>query len=214
MSSASVRTDDSALSRVDRHLFRIESTLNLASGLVVFTLMLLAVAQILGRKIFNAPIPGFIDWVEQFMVVFAFLGVAYCQRVGGHIRMDILIGKARGRPLWLAEVVSVLLMMTVVTALTYGAWVHFERALQIGDSTIDIALPTWPAKLLVPLSLGLLWFRLLVQLVGYGKALWNGEETPVAVPLIEDPATIAKREAQEGIVDDLTADTPDEGAPR
>ena len=197
MSSASVRSDDSGLSRADRHLFRIESTLNLMSGLVVFTLMLLAVAQILGRKVFNAPIPGFIDWVEQFMVIFAFLGVAYCQRLGGHIRMDILIGRVRGRPLWLAEMISVFLMLVVVGALVYGGWLHFERALKIGDSTIDIALPTWPAKLLVPLSLGLLWLRLLVQFIGYGRALWSGEEMPVAVPLIEDAATIAKREAEE-----------------
>lgn len=197
MSSASVRSDDSGLSKADRHLFRIESTLNLLSGLVVFTLMLLAVAQIVGRKVFNAPIPGFIDWVEQFMVIFAFLGVAYCQRLGGHIRMDILIGRVRGRPLWLAELISVLLMMIVIAALVYGGWLHFERALKIGDSTIDIALPTWPAKLLVPLSLGLLWLRLLVQLIGYGRAFWRGEEAPVAVPLIEDPATIAKREAEE-----------------
>ena len=203
MSSASVRSDASGLSRADRHLFRIESTLNLLSGLVVFTLMLLAVAQIVGRKVFNAPIPGFIDWVEQFMVIFAFLGVAYCQRLGGHIRMDILIGRVRGRPLWLAEMISVLLMMIVIAALVYGGWLHFERALNIGDSTIDIALPTWPAKLLVPLSLGLLWLRLLIQFIGYARALWSGEETPVAVPLIEDPATVAKREAEETMGEDL-----------
>lgn len=199
MASTSVRTDDSLLSKADRQIFRIESTLNLMAGLVVFTLMLLAVAQIIGRKVFNLPIPGFIDWVEQFMVVFAFLGVAYCQRLGGHIRMDILIGKIRGRPLWLAEIVGVVLMMIAVAALVYGSFLHFERALNIGDSTIDIALPTWPAKLLVPVALGLLWLRLLVQLIGYGQALLNGEEVPIAVPMIEDAAAIAKREAEEAM---------------
>ncbi|GIT27686.1 MAG: hypothetical protein CM1200mP41_37300 [Gammaproteobacteria bacterium] len=29
---------------------------------------------------------GYIDWVEQVMVIFAFIGVAYCQREGGHAR--------------------------------------------------------------------------------------------------------------------------------
>lgn len=215
MASTSVRTDDSLISKADRHLFRIESTLNLMAGLVIFTLMLLAVAQIIGRKVFNLPIPGFIDWVEQFMVVFAFLGVAYCQRLGGHIRMDIVIGKVRGRPLWLAEVVSVLLMMLAVSALIYGGYLHFERAYNIGDSTIDIALPTWPAKLIVPVALSLLWLRLLVQLLGYGRALWNGEEIPVAVPMIEDAAAIAKREAEEAMgisLDGLQDSNDDKGA--
>ncbi len=199
MASTTVRTDDSLLSKADRQIFRVESTLNLMAGLVVFTLMILAVAQIIGRKVFNLPIPGFIDWVEQFMVVFAFLGVAYCQRLGGHIRMDILIGRVRGRPLWLAEIVGVLLMMLAVGALVYGSYLHFERALNIGDSTIDIALPTWPAKLMVPVALGLLWLRLLVQLIGYGRALINGEEIPIAVPMIEDAAAVAKREAEEAM---------------
>jgi len=184
------------------------------AGLVVFTLMLLAVAQIIGRKVFNLPIPGFIDWVEQFMVVFAFLGVAYCQRLGGHIRMDILIGRIRGRPLWLAEVVGVLLMMVAVAALVYGSFLHFERALNIGDSTIDIALPTWPAKLMVPIALGLLWLRLLVQLIGYVRAFVNDDEVPIAVPMIEDAAAIAKREAEEAMglsLDEVIKLDKDEG---
>ena len=31
------------------------------------------------------------------MAVFAFLGLAYCQREGGHIRMDIVVDASRGR---------------------------------------------------------------------------------------------------------------------
>ena len=193
--SGIVRTDESALSRADLLLFRVERTINLTAGVVVLMLMLLAVVQILGRKLFNAPVPGFIDWVEQFMAVFAFLRLAYCQRLAGHIRMDIAIGRLRGRALWLAEFVSVVLMLLTTTALIYGSWLHFRRALDIGDSSIDIALPTWPAKLMVPVALTLLWLRLALQLWGYARALRRGDAFPVAVPLIEDAATIAQREA-------------------
>ncbi len=86
--SSSVRIDDSALSRSDRALLRLEAALNLASGIIIFALVCLAVYNVLGRKLFNAPVPGYIDWTEQFMAAFAFLGLAYCQREGGHIRMD------------------------------------------------------------------------------------------------------------------------------
>ena len=54
-------------------------------------LVALAIANSLGRWLFNLPVTGYIDWVEQFMAVFAFIGIAYCQRLGGHIRMDILL---------------------------------------------------------------------------------------------------------------------------
>ncbi|UCE30322.1 MAG: TRAP transporter small permease [Burkholderiales bacterium] len=206
MSSAStVRTDDSSLSRVDQVLFRLESALNMAGGMVVLMLMLLAVAQIFGRKLFNQPIPGFIDWVEQFMAVFAFVGIAYCQRLGGHIRMDILIGRFRGRSLWMIELANTVVILLLTSALIYGSWLHFRRALDLGDSTIDIALPTWPAKLVVPLALGVLWLRLVVQLFGYWRAFKRSETEPVAVPLIEDAATIAEREVESALSD---TDTP------
>ena len=36
-----------------------------------------------------------------------------------------------------------------------------------GDSTIDINLPTWPVKLIVPIMFGFLLTRLLLQIWGY-----------------------------------------------
>ena len=226
MSSRSVRTDGSILSRIDRNVHKIESFLNLIAGVVVLALMLLAVTQIFGRKLFNAPLPGFIDWVEQFMAVFALLGVAYCHRLGGHIRMDIIVGQFRGRLLWFSEILTTLLMMVVVGALTYGSYFHFARsvngtlaenlnilftkgffafmAASSNDSSIDIALPLWPAKLLVPIAFALLFLRLAIHLWGYSRAFINNEKEPVAVPLIEDAATQAANEAE--TVDGATVD--------
>lgn len=196
MSSGNVREDDSALSRADTALFRFEGWLNLAAGLVVLGVMLLSVANILGRKLLNWPIPGFIDWMITAVPVMAFLGLAYCQRLGGHIRMDILIGRLRRRPLWIAEFASVILMLFVTGMLIYGSWDHAMRALTIGDSTGDIRLPTWPVKILVPLALALLMVRLLLQAAAYWRAIRDNAVQPVAVPLIEDAATQAAHEAE------------------
>ena len=200
--SSSVLSDDSTLSRADRIWFRLESFFNLWSGIIIFMLVMLAVYNVLGRKIFNAPVPGYVDWTEQFMAVFAFLGLAYCQREGGHIRMDMVVGKLHGRVLWLAELLGVIFMLLLTTALIYGTWFHFDRSFDFSkplwsnDSSIDIALPLWPAKFLVPVSLALLWVRLALQIWGYGRALRRGEDKPVAVPLVEDPMTQAAHEAE------------------
>lgn len=202
MSTSSVLTDDSALSRWDRRWLKLEAVMNLASGLVIFALVLLACYNVFGRKLFNAPVPGYVDWTEQFMATFAFLGLAFCQREGGHIRMDIVIGQLRGRVLWFAELLGVIFMLLLTTALIYGTWAHFGRSFDFGaplwsrDSSIDIALPLWPAKLIVPLALGVLWVRLALQIWGYTRAFLRGDKTPVAVPLIEDAATQANREAE------------------
>jgi TRAP-type C4-dicarboxylate transport system permease small subunit len=194
--SSTILEDDSLLSRLDRLYFKLESFFNLIGGLVIFAVVLLAVANILGRKILNMPVNGYIDWTEQAMAFFAFFGIAYCQRLGGHIRMDIFVGSLRGRFLWFFELCSTIIMFVITLALIVGSYQHFLRAWTNGDSSFDIDLPTWPAKLVVPVMLSVLAVRLALNIWGYLRALIQGGDQPVAVPLIEDAATQASREAE------------------
>lgn len=200
--NAAVLEDGSLISRLDRKLLKLEQLLALVSGLAVFSLMLLAVVSVGGRNAMNAPLPGYVDWIEQAMPLIAFMGIAYVQRDGGHIRMDIVIGALKGRALWLFELLSVLLILVLMLALVWGSWSHFTRSFDFAaplwsrDSSIDIGLPIWPAKLLAPLAFSVLCLRLLLQAWGYGRAMVLGLEAPVAVPLIQDAAEQAAAEAE------------------
>ncbi|GAB5437142.1 TRAP transporter small permease subunit [Falsiruegeria mediterranea] len=200
---ASVLEDLSLLSRLDRSLLTIERFLALLSGLAVFSLMVLAVVSVGGRNAFNAPLPGYVDWIEQAMPLIAFMGIAYVQRDGGHIRMDLVVSKLSGRALWFFELLSVTLILLLMMALVWGSWEHFLRAFDFNaplwsrDSSIDIGIPIWPAKLLAPVAFAVLCLRLMLQIWGYGRALVLGLESPVAVPLIQDTAAQAAAEAEQ-----------------
>lgn len=199
--ATSVLSDDSVLSKLDRGLYRVEGWLALISGLAVFLLMLLAVVSVGGRNFAGGPLPGYVDWIEQIMPLIAFMGVAYTQRLGGHIRMDIFVGLFRGRALWLIELITTLLVLLLMVLLVWGSWAHFQRSFDWDasmwsrDSSIDISLPIWPAKLLAPIAFGVLCLRLALQAWGFGRAFVEGAERPVAVPLIEDASAQAAREA-------------------
>lgn len=200
---ATVLEDSSLLSSLDCKLLRLERFLALISGIAVFSLMVLAVVSVSGRNAINAPLPGYVDWIEQAMPLIAFLGISYVQRDGGHIRMDIVISRLHGRALWLFELISVLLILLLMLALVWGSWSHFDRSFDFGapmwsrDSSIDIGIPLWPAKLLAPVAFSVLCLRLLLQVWGYGRALIVGAESPVAVPLIQDAAAQAAAEAEQ-----------------
>ncbi|MEM9331633.1 MAG: TRAP transporter small permease [Pseudomonadota bacterium] len=200
--SSSVLEDGSLLSRIDVKLYRLERVLALVCGLAIFSLMVLAVVSVGGRNTINQPLPGYVDWIEQIMPLIAFLGISYTQRDGGHIRMDILVGRLKGRTLWIAEFITVFFMLALMILLVWGSWSHFERSFSFdapywsNDSSIDINLPIWPAKLLVPVSFFVLCLRLCLQLWGYGRAIASNAESPVAVPLVKDAATVAADEAQ------------------
>ncbi|GAA0779111.1 TRAP transporter small permease [Roseibium denhamense] len=188
--------------RFDGMLGYVENGFNLIAAFSILSLMLLAVAQVLGRLVLNAPIPGFIDITEQAMAIFAFMGVAYCQRVGGHIRMEIVLGKLHGRTLYICEMLGVILIAFTVALLIWGSWFHFDRSWNFGDSTMDIRLPTWPSKLVIPVALSVLFLRLLLQIYGYARLVANPDRDPVGVPVIHDVEEVAKHEIEEALGDD------------
>jgi len=177
-----------ALQFFDRLLSPLENLLNLFGGLLVFALMFLGVVQIFLRTVFRSPIFGYIDIVEFSMVGFALLAIAYVQRQGGHVRMELLVGRLRGRLLWIVESFGTLVTGAIVAILIPYSYKHFERAINFGDSTIDIELPTWPGKLLVPIALSILLLRLIIQFVGYLRLAY--------VPLIQSVAEQAEEEIE------------------
>jgi len=200
--SSAVLEDSSTLSKLDRALRPIEKFMALISGLAVFSLMFLAAYSVTGRKFFAAPMMGYVDYIEAAMPIIAIMGVSYVQRDGSHIRMDMLVLALKGRVLWFFELVSVLLILVLIAALTYGAWEHFARSFDCArpfcsrDSSIDVGIPIWPSKLVVPIAFGVLVLRLLLQTWGYGRALILGLENPVAVPLNLSVAEQARLEAE------------------
>jgi len=200
--TSTVLQDGSLLSRLDRALLKLERFFALLSGLAAFSLMFLAAYSVSGREFFEHPLPGYVDWIEALMPLIAIMGVAYVQREGGHIRMDILVGVLKGRALWALELITVLLMLLLMVALVWGSWAHFDRSFDMSrplwsrDSSIDIGLPIWPMKLLVPVAFSVLCLRLVLQAWAYGRALVLGLERPAAVPLVRSVAEQAEAEAQ------------------
>ena len=194
--------DSSLLSRLDIILLKLERFCALISGLTIFSLMFLAVYSVSGRKFFNAPLAGYVDYIEAALPVIAIMGVSYVQRDSSHIRMDIFVSLLKGRTLWLFELISILLILLLILYLTWGAWLHFDRSFDCSrplcsrDSSIDIGLPTWPSKLVVPFAFTVLSFRLILQAVGYSRALIFDLKKPPAVPLPISSSEQAKIETE------------------
>ena len=194
--------DSSLLSRLDLLLLKLERLCAFISGLTIFSLMFLAVYSVSGRKFFNAPLAGYVDYIEAALPIIAIMGVSYVQRDGSHIRMDIFVSFLRGRALWLFELISILLILVLILYLTWGAWLHFDRSFDCSrpfcsrDSSIDIGLPTWPSKLVVPFAFTVLSLRLILQSFGYSRALILGLKKPSAVPLVLSASEQAKIETE------------------
>ena len=187
------------LAMIDATYFKLEEFLNFISGMVFLSLMFVGTYQVFGRKVLGLPVPGYVDIVEISMTAFAFLGLAYCQNLGGHIRMEIILGRFKGRALYILEFLGTCVVIAVVGILIIYTWQHFMRAFVNGDSTIDIDIILWPSKLAVPLAFGVLMVRLLLQAFGFVRLIQDPNAVPIAVPHIETVDEQAQAEIDAGL---------------
>ena len=198
---------------MDRILRVPENTLNLIAALATMFLVLIGVYQIVvGMRdlctfgedpvcigLINKPMFGYIDMIELAMPILAIIGIAYCQRVGTHIRMDILISRFSGRLLWTVETIAALLTLLLAIVLALFAYDFFYDAFNLGDSTTDAELPTWPSKVLVPVAFWLLAARVLVQFLGALRLAISPDRIPVGVVVQKDIAEQAQEEIREAM---------------
>ncbi|NKB58802.1 MAG: TRAP transporter small permease subunit [Alphaproteobacteria bacterium] len=187
------------LATFDEVYFKLERFLNLIAALTILGLMFVGTYQVFGRKLLNFPVPGYVDVVEIAMTAFAFLGIAYCQKLGGHIRMEIILGRFKGRLLYSVELFGTVAIMLIIGILIFYTWDHFMRAWTIGDSTIDIEIILWPSKLVVPLAFTVLMGRLLLQAAGFARLIKNPDAALIAVPHIETVDEQAQHEIDAGL---------------
>jgi C4-dicarboxylate transporter, DctQ subunit len=150
---------------LDRYSTKIENVLNVTGVIFIMLLMILTAGEIFGRYAFNHPIPGYVEDVELMMAAIVFLGFGYTQRVGAHIRMDMVINRFKGRTYHLTEALSGFLGLLAYATICIASLLGTIDAFQMGDVTEYLYTPTWPSKLCVPLGSFFLCIRLFIQIV-------------------------------------------------
>lgn len=189
---------------LDHKLMPAEELANMLGAIAIFLLMLLGVCQIVLRTVFNMPVSGYIDLVELSMAAMAFFGAAYCQRLGAHIRMELIVANLRGRVFWLLESISALLAMGIIGVLIWYSIGHFYRAYTLGDTTMDAEFVVWPSKLIVPIAFSIWFARLSLQLCGSLRLLFDPSQIPLFVVTIKDVHDQAQDEAHDTMGDAAT----------
>ena len=178
------------LDRLDRGLQVVELASAIVGGVMIFAVMWIGVAEIFLRKVFNSPLYGQLDLIEQTMALYTLLPISYCYRKAGHIRVDILVGHFRGRAHWVAEIAASLVAFGLIVVLLPGVLHFFQNAYYIGDSTINTQWPTWPSKLVPLIGFGILSLRIALELWAYARLVRDPDAEPIAVPthdhVIED----------------------------
>ncbi len=121
------------------HLFSAFWTLGL--GLLIF-------GDVMGRTVFNAPIPGTKEILQNSVVAITFLQLPLAIYSGSMLRTSIFADAMPGSIRKLLRTFGALLGFAVFMGLLWSTWPSFWDAYRIGEYEGEGALrvPTWPVR--------------------------------------------------------------------
>lgn len=137
------------------------------SGVLAVIMCFLAFYGVLRRYAFNRPEPYSYELSTIFLLVGVVLALPYIQRVGRHLRVDILANTFPGIiQAILLDLLAPLLALFYLVPMTWKSWENAWYSLQVGERSFSAwAPPYFPIKVWIPIGIGLLCLVLLSQLI-------------------------------------------------
>ena len=163
-------------------LGKFTSWFNIIGTAILPILMFVMLTDIFGRTLFNKPLPGGYEIVQNALTLITFTQMAHCLRVDRHIRatilLDILPEKVQAALNLFAEIAGFLIIAFVV----YSVWPEMLRNIAIRSfDQGSIRVPTWPVTIVVVAGSILMGVQYLVNIINhilalFGKDILAGEE--------------------------------------
>ena len=110
----------------------------------LFAIMGLTLVDVLGRKFFDASLPGSLELTELLMVAVIFAGLPLVSLQGEHIVFDSLDGRLSNRVRRLQQWLVELLSLVLLGGLAWLMWVKAGQLSSYGDITAQLKLPVAP----------------------------------------------------------------------
>jgi len=152
--------DTRRLERVRQGIQKVNRFIAGVGACFLLPLMLLTTTDVLGRDLFNHPIPGTIELSEYMLAVFVILGIAYTQQVKGYVKVSTFVSRLSPRAQLLLEIITTLLGLSVFSILVWQALVIGVEEKTVSDM---LRVPQYPFRLLVALATCLVCLELLID---------------------------------------------------
>jgi TRAP-type mannitol/chloroaromatic compound transport system permease small subunit len=163
----------------DRGLGVLIITGNSLGSAWIFVMTLMIVADILMRKLFNAPINGITELVTMSVVAVLYLQLAYTLRAGNMTRSDAVLKRLIANRPRLGYAISILFSgagIYLMGVIMMGAWPKWLKAYE-HDFYVGIVgvftFPDWPRLLIVFIGCGLTGLQFFVYAAIDVRALFQ-----------------------------------------
>jgi TRAP-type C4-dicarboxylate transport system permease small subunit len=106
--------------------------------------MILTVADVFGRYVWNRPVQGTFELTEMFMVLIVFLALGLAQHHGEHISLDLAYNYFPSRLKKGADVLVDIVSLATIAAITWQLYNYSVRMSEGNYTTAVLQLPLHP----------------------------------------------------------------------
>lgn len=131
------------LSRLAPALDRYFRSLSLAAGAALIAMMMVTVADVFMRYVFNSPIRGSYDLVEICLLISVFFALPQVIAQGHEIVIDLIDGLISKAAVRVLKIVAALATVAVLVFLLWSMIRPAEEAYLYGDVKLELGFPIW-----------------------------------------------------------------------
>lgn len=142
--------------RIGAHLERLARIVAIAGGMLLIGVVLMTVISVLGRYLFNAPIPGDYELTELACGIAVFAFFPYCHARGGNIVVEFFTGRLPARHKTELDTVHNIAFTLVAGLIAWRLFVGGMHKLEDGETTLFLGVPIHWAYFSALLGAGLL----------------------------------------------------------
>lgn len=164
----------------DGPLDRIAAVLSALSSLWIVVLMLVIVADVIGRSFLNSPITGVAEVAGRSVVAIVFLQIAAAVLQGRLTRSDLilrLVGRSSARAVALLEILFALSAALAFALIVRAAWPNLLQTWTTSEFfgvQGVFTIPLWPFRAIMVGGAALAVLAALMVAARQAKRLWRG----------------------------------------
>jgi TRAP-type transport system small permease protein len=156
-----------ALLRVNARLRSFSGWVSVVSGVVLIVMMLLDVADVIGRYFFLKPIPGTYELIALLLICCGTWGMASAEFSGSHVRVNLLV---QALPQRLQKAVDIFGYLILLCSIVIITWQMFARAVEFsyaggGMKSELLGIPYSPFFVIFGVGVGLFSLVILLHLI-------------------------------------------------
>jgi len=143
---------------LDRLVVRISDGLALLAAVGVVAMLVHITAYVILRQFLHSPVPATVEIVSYYyMILITFLPLAWAERRGEMISIEIFASLMTGRIGRINEIFVALVTSGVYVVLTYTTWMVAMREFSARSFVISlsVAIPVWPSYFVLPVGFAL-----------------------------------------------------------